>query len=95
MELLYAWGLWPRLSADEVATKMSRGFETVECTADIKEWDYVCAPHWPTGKEPRFRNMYLVMGSPFGIGSSAHVPLQPVDQIPSRDELMNKSKGSR
>jgi hypothetical protein len=85
---LYACGLWPRLTPDEVLVKLQRDYKVnvSECVTGSNGWQYICQlPGRPGIRQ--FYDKLGVEGSPFGIGLT--VELRP-GPIPSRESYLNR-----
>jgi hypothetical protein len=87
-DALYAYGLWPRLTPDEVLVKLQRDYRMTvsECATGTNGWQYICQiPGRPGIRQ--FYDKLGVQGSPFGIG--VMVELRP-GPIPFRESYLNR-----
>jgi hypothetical protein len=86
-DALYAYGLWPRLTPEEVRLKLKdSGVTVTECATGTNGWQYIC--QLPSGRRGvrQFYDKLGVQGSPFGIGLWTDLPPGP---IPSWESYKN------
>jgi hypothetical protein len=90
MESLYAFGLWPRASVQDVQTWLSQKSpeDSFECHDGSNGWEYICdVVSKPRGGQPH-RYKYGLMGSPFGVGATSILPLDQA--TPPRNEYLRQ-----
>jgi hypothetical protein len=89
---LYAVGLWPRLTPEEVALKLKADYRVTvtHCAHGTNGWEYICQLPTRPGKR-QFFDKLGVYGSPRGIGH--WVELRP-GPIPSREAHEEESHSS-
>jgi len=84
-EALYAYGLWPRLTAQELPLHLKQRYRITvrECSEGTNGWDYICQlpPQRPGVRQ--FYDKLGVLGSPFGVG--VMVELRP-GPVPARED---------
>jgi hypothetical protein len=86
---LYAAGLWPRLSPDEVYQELLTKYHSrsvTGCSKGLNGWDYVCNLD---PKQNKFYDKMGVMGGPFGIAWSSELP---PGQIPDREAYVETAR---
>ena len=85
-DALYAYGLWPRLTPEEVLIKLQRDYRVnvSECVTGTNGGSTSAIDHLGRPGVRQFYDKLGVQGSPFGIGS--WVDLRP-GPIPSRESV--------
>ncbi len=79
-DALYACGLWPRLTPEELQIRLQRTYSTrvTECAYGTNGWEYICklGPTPPGVRQ--FYDKIGVQGSPYGAGAISEMRPGPV-----------------
>jgi hypothetical protein len=89
---LYAWGLWPRMTPEDVLYTMQRQKATVsKCAAGTNGWEFLCdVPGRPGIRQ--FYDKLGVQGGAFGIAVVVELPPGPV---PSWESVRDRRSPNR
>ena len=85
VQFLYDYGLWRRLSVEEIQSFMGRDSTSgsYECREGSNGWDYICDHVGRPRGGRQSRNKIGIMGSPFGaVGYQALLPLDQPTPTP-------------
>ena len=92
---IYAVGLWPRLTPEEVTLKLKAKYNVtvVHCEYGTDGWDYIC--HRPARPEWRLFDKLAVHGSAFGITGTTDLRPGPVPSRKAYEENRRSRSGNR
>jgi len=93
-DALYASGLWPRLTPEELQLKLQRDYRmnVGQCTHGTNGWEYICQLPGKPGVR-QFFDRLAVQGSPFGT-FRVMVELRP-GPVPSSDSYLSRPSTAR